>query len=258
MTNELARLARACVLPSFAGAVAPDWIKRFVATGGGGLMLFATNVPSRAELASLCASLRAESADLLFAIDEEGGDVTRLEWQKGSSYPGGAALGIIDDTAVTEAVAGAIAAELGSVGVNWNLAPVADVNVPENPVIGARAFGDDDAKVARHVAAFVRGTQAGGVAACAKHFPGHGATTQDSHLELPTVEGDVEAGLEPFRAADGTITTLRDSLFSTVPGSPAYVAKAATNRVDLPEHGLAWEFSNRNAIQADYRMEFRG
>ena len=189
------------MLPSFVGAVAPDWIRSFVAEGGGGVMLFATNVPSRAELGSLCASLRAERADLLFAIDEEGGDVTRLEWQTGSSYPGGAALGVIDDIGVTESVAAAIAAELGSVGVNWNLAPVADVNVPENPVIGARAFGDDATKVARHVAAFVRGTQAAGIAACAKHFPGHGATTQDSHLELPTVEGEVEAGLEPFRAA---------------------------------------------------------
>jgi hypothetical protein len=72
------------------------------------------------------------------------------------------------------------------------------------------------------------------------------------------VDGILEAELEPFRAADGTITTLRDSLFSTVPGSPAYVAKASTNKVSLPEHGLSWEFSNRNAIQADYLMEFRG
>ncbi len=199
--SEQTRLANACVLPSFAGAVAPDWIRRFVADGGRSLMLFATNIPSRDELASLCASLRAERDDLLFAIDEEGGDVTRLEWRTGSSYPAGAALGAIDDVAVTEAVARAIAAELGSVGVNWNLAPVADVNVPGNPVIGARAFGDDAAKVARHTAAFVRGTQAAGIAACAKHFPGHGATTQDSHLELPTLDGPVEAGLEPFRAA---------------------------------------------------------
>ena len=101
---------------------------------------------------------------------------------------------MIDDTGVTESVAAAIAAELGSVGVNWNLAPVADVNVPENPVIGARAFGDDAAKVARHVAAFVRGTQAAGVAACAKHFPGHGATTQDSHLELRRSKGRSRRG----------------------------------------------------------------
>jgi beta-N-acetylhexosaminidase len=73
--------------------------------------------------------------------------------------------------------------------------------VPENPVIGSRAFGSDPALVARHVAAAVRGTESRHVAACAKHFPGHGATTQDSHLELPTVTGSIEDGLEPFRAA---------------------------------------------------------
>jgi len=72
------------------------------------------------------------------------------------------------------------------------------------------------------------------------------------------VDDVLDAELEPFRAADGTITTLRDSLFSTVPGSPAYVANAIKNKVDLPEYGLTWEFSNRNAIQADYKMEFAG
>ena len=200
MTNELTRFARACVLPSFVGSVAPDWI-RSSSPGRRRRDPLRHNVPSRAELASLCASLRAERTDLLFAIDEEGGDVTRLEWQTGSSYPGGAALGVIDDAGLTESGRGG---DRGGARVGRrqsNLAPVADVNVPEHPAIRARAFGDDAAKVARHVAAFVRGTQAAGVAACAKHFPGHGATTQDSHLELPTVEGDVEAGLEPFRAA---------------------------------------------------------
>ncbi|TMD32181.1 MAG: DUF1326 domain-containing protein [Chloroflexi bacterium] len=72
------------------------------------------------------------------------------------------------------------------------------------------------------------------------------------------IDGILEAQMEPYRAADGNITTIRDSLFSTVPGSPAYVGKAALNKVNLPEHGLVWEFSNRNAIQADYKMEFRG
>jgi len=72
------------------------------------------------------------------------------------------------------------------------------------------------------------------------------------------IDGILEAEMEPYRAVDGTITTLRDSLFSTVPGSPAYVGKATLNKVSLPEHGLTWEFSNRNAIQADYTMEFRG
>jgi beta-N-acetylhexosaminidase len=201
MSAELERFAAACIFPSFPGTEAPDWARRFLALGGGGIVLFAYNVPSREGLASVCASLRAERHDLLLGIDEEGGDVTRLEWEGGSSYPGGAALGVLDEPETTEAVAASIAAELAAVGVNWNFAPVADVNVPANPVIGARAFGSDASLVGRHVAAYVRGTQRRHVAACVKHFPGHGSTEQDSHLELPTVTGDVEDGLEPFRAA---------------------------------------------------------
>jgi beta-N-acetylhexosaminidase len=194
-------LAAACVFPSFPGSEPPDWIRRFLAAGGGGIVLFAYNAPTREALAGLTAALRAESRDVLLSLDEEGGDVTRLEWREGSSYPGGAALGVVDDVDTTEQVARSIAAELASVGVNWNLAPVADVNVPANPVIGTRAFGSDTELVARHVAAYVRGLQSRHVAACAKHFPGHGSTTQDSHLELPTLVGDVEDGLPPFRAA---------------------------------------------------------
>jgi beta-N-acetylhexosaminidase len=201
MSSELERLAAACIFPSFPGVEPPDWIRRFLAGGGGGIVLFAYNVPSREGLTSLCRTLRADSDDLLLGIDEEGGDVTRLEWETGSSYPGGAALGALDEPDTTEAVAASIAADLAAAGVNWNFAPVADVNVPANPVIGARSYGSDPALVARHVAAYVRGTQSRHVAACVKHFPGHGSTEQDSHLELPTVVGDVEDGLEPFRAA---------------------------------------------------------
>jgi beta-N-acetylhexosaminidase len=199
--SELQELASACIFPSFPGDAPPDWIKRFLAGGGGGIVLFAYNVTSPERLGVLSAALRAERDDVLLAIDEEGGDVTRLEWETGSSYPGGAALGAVDDVPLTEAVASSIASELAAAGVNWNLAPVADVNVPANPVIGSRAFGSDPDVVARHVAAFVRGTQSRRVAACAKHFPGHGATEQDSHLELPAVTGDVEVGLQPFRSA---------------------------------------------------------
>jgi beta-N-acetylhexosaminidase len=201
LSGDLDRVASACIFPSFPGDVTPDWVRRFLAGGGGGIVLFAHNAPSRARLAALCADLRAERADVLLAIDEEGGDVTRLEWDTGSSYPGGAALGVVDDAGLTETVAASIASELARAGVNWNLAPVADVNVPANPVIGTRAFGSDACLVARHVAAWVRGLQSRRVAGCAKHWPGHGSTTRDSHLELPALAGDLQAGLAPFRAA---------------------------------------------------------
>jgi beta-N-acetylhexosaminidase len=202
MSAELQRLAAACVFPSFPGLEAPDWVLRGIDGGLGGLCLFAYNVHDGEQLAALTASLRALRGDLLLGIDEEGGDVTRLESARGSSYPGNGALGAVDDVALTERVAAAIGADLRAVGVNLDFAPVADVNVnAANPVIGTRAFGGSQELVARHVTAFVRGLQRQGVAACAKHFPGHGSTERDSHLELPVVTGDVADGLLPFRAA---------------------------------------------------------
>ena len=202
MTAELERQAAACIFASFPGAKAPDWVRAWLGRGLGGIVLFADNVVDRAWAAALTDSLRAERPELVLAIDEEGGDVTRLEAASGSSYPGNFALGVVDDTELTEGVAAAIAAELTGIGVTMNLAPVADVNSnPRNPVIGVRSFGSEPELVGRHVAAFVTGTQRIGVAACAKHFPGHGDTAVDSHLELPTVEGDLREALLPFRAA---------------------------------------------------------
>ena len=200
--SELDRQAAACLLPSFPGLVVPAWVERWLERGLGGITLFAYNVRDPEQLAELTAALRAERPELLISIDEEGGDVTRLEAEHGSSYPGNLALGAVDDVALTEEVARAIAGELARAGVNLNLAPVADTNTnPRNPVIGVRSFGSDPELVARHVAAFVTGTQRQGVAACAKHFPGHGDTAVDSHRALPTVGGDLAAALLPFRAA---------------------------------------------------------
>ena len=200
--SELDRLAAACLQPSFPGHVVPEWVARWLERGLGGITLFAYNVGDPGQLAELTAALRAERPELLISIDEEGGDVTRLEAEHGSSYPGNLALGAVDDVALTEAVASAIAGELASAGVNLNLAPVADANTnPLNPVIGVRSFGSDPDLVARHVAAFVAGTQRQGVAACAKHFPGHGDTAADSHRELPVIGGDLDGALLPFRAA---------------------------------------------------------
>jgi beta-N-acetylhexosaminidase len=192
------RLAAQVLLPGFDGVVVPDWLREWIERGLGGVALFSRNVSNPEQVAALTAELRG----LVVAIDEEGGDVTRLEHERGSSYPGNFALGVVDDVALTEQVGLAIGADLAAVGVNLNFAPVADVNTnPLNPVIGIRSFGSEPELVARHVAAYVRGMQGVGVAACAKHFPGHGDTEVDSHLDLPTAGGDLGAALLPFRAA---------------------------------------------------------
>lgn len=205
MSEELDRLAAAVLLTGFEGPRVPESLRPWLERGIGGVCLFAWNVETPAQVAELTAELRRDRPDLVISIDEEGGDVTRLEAQEGSSFPGNLALGVVDDVELTERVAQAIGQELAAVGVNLNLAPVADVNTnAENPIVGVRSFGSDPALVARHVAAYVTGLQRAGVAACAKHFPGHGDTREDSHLELPTVSRDADemaAALLPFRAA---------------------------------------------------------
>ncbi|MFB4315357.1 glycoside hydrolase family 3 protein [Actinomadura sp. 21ATH] len=206
--DEIARLARGTLLPAFGGAVAPGWLLAELERGLGGVTLFAINgnVPGTEELAALTAELRKAGTPLV-TIDEEGGDVTRLGGHlTGSPYPGNAALGAVDDPALTRRVYRSLGAELAEVGVNLNFAPSVDVNTADdNPVIGTRSFGSDPELVARHAAAAVTGTQEAGVAACAKHFPGHGATSTDSHLGVPVVDAGLEVldrrELPPFRAA---------------------------------------------------------
>jgi beta-N-acetylhexosaminidase len=204
--GELPELAATVLQPGFTGTTAPDWVRRRLGEGLGGVALFARNVESPAQVAALTAQLRAERPDVLVAIDEEAGDVTRIESRHGSSRPGNLALGAIDDPGLTEAVARDLGADLAAAGINFDYAPDADVNSnPDNPVIGVRAFGAEPHLVARHSAAFVRGLQASGVAACAKHFPGHGDTSVDSHHSLPLIDrGRAELDsceLLPFRAA---------------------------------------------------------
>jgi beta-N-acetylhexosaminidase len=199
---RLARLADAVLLPGFVGHRPPDWVRARVAGGLGGVVLFARNVASTDQVAGLTAVLRAERPNVVVAIDEEGGDVTRLDTATGSAVPGNLALGVADDADLTRRVAAALGRRLAAMGVTLDFAPVADVNSnPDNPVIGVRSFGADAALVARHTAAYLAGMQSAGVAACAKHFPGHGDTSVDSHVGVPTVGGDVAAALSPFRAA---------------------------------------------------------
>ncbi|MGW0826504.1 glycoside hydrolase family 3 protein [Streptomyces sp. NPDC002845] len=205
-TSTLTRDALTVLQPGFTGTTAPDWLLRRLGEGLASVGLFGRNIASPEQLASLTAQLRAERGDVLVAIDEEGGDVTRLEVRTGSSFPGNHALGAVDDVELTRDVALELGRRLAECGVNLNWAPSADVNSnPSNPVIGVRSFGADTDLVSRHTAAYITGLQSAGVAACTKHFPGHGDTAVDSHLALPRIDASLPVlearELVPFRSA---------------------------------------------------------
>ncbi|RKN20001.1 glycoside hydrolase family 3 protein [Micromonospora musae] len=256
----LRRLALGTLLAAYPGPVPPDWAVDLLAEGLAGHTLFGTNVHDPAQLAATTAALRVGRADVLIAIDEEGGDVTRLAHATGSPYPGNAALGAIGDVALTRRVYEAIGAELAELGITVNLAPTVDVNTAdENPVIGTRSFGADPLRVAAHSAAAVAGLQAVGVAACAKHFPGHGATVADSHHELPTVDVPVDVlrrrDLPPFAAviaagAQAVMTAHIRVPALTGPG-PATFSRAVL--VDL----LRTEYGFTGAVVTD-ALEMKG
>jgi beta-N-acetylhexosaminidase len=203
---ELQRLADAVLQPGFEGRTPPPWLLRRLEAGLGGVALFSRNVVDREQVAALTAALREVNPDVIVGMDEEAGDVTRLEARTGSTRPGNWALGVVDDPDLTRAVAQDLGHDLAQAGVTLNYAPVADVNSnPDNPVIGVRSFGADPGLVARHTGAWVVGQQSAGVAACAKHFPGHGDTSTDSHHLIPLIAASRaeldRCELPPFRAA---------------------------------------------------------
>lgn len=225
-----ARAVAATLLPGFAGTVLPDWLARQLRDGLGGVCLFGNNIASRAQLRQLTTAILNANPRAIIAIDEEGGDVTRLYYAIGSPFPGNAVLGRLNDTAATEAVATAVGWELRRAGCTVTFAPDVDVNsYPDNPVIGTRSFGATPDLVANHSAAWTVGMQATGVAASAKHFPGHGDTAQDSHLALPVVDRSRrqlrERELVPFVAAIAagtkTIMTSHILLPQLDPDNPA-------------------------------------
>jgi len=202
----LARLANAILIPPFGGHSAPEWVLAALGDGLGGVTVFGPNIADPAQLAELTARLGSAAVEPVIAIDEEGGDVTRIADLAGSPYPGNAALGAVDDVALTQAVYRALGADLAALGINVNLAPSVDVNTAaDNPVIGTRSFGSDTELVARHATAAVTGLQACGVAACAKHFPGHGSTRTDTHDSVAVVHAPLallaRRDLPPFAAA---------------------------------------------------------
>ncbi|MCC2030193.1 glycoside hydrolase family 3 protein [Microbacterium sp. YMB-B2] len=204
MTDDLTRLANSVLWPGFFGTTVPAWLHAALEDDLAGVVYFGQNVAG--DIASLSSAIHDANPHALIGIDEEGGSVTRLEVATGSTLPGAAQLGALDDPDATEATGRELARRARAAGVDVVLGPVADVNTdPRNPVIGVRSFGSDAALVSRHVAAAVRGVQAGGAAACVKHFPGHGDTHLDSHHALPVITLDPseveDVHIEPFRAA---------------------------------------------------------
>lgn len=197
--------ARVLFLDLSSTSLTPDERELLASRRFAGLTLFARNVADRFQLADYLAEVRSLAGeDFIVAVDQEGGRVLRV--LDVPFPPSAMALGAAADPELTMQVAAATGQALLKLGINVNFAPVADVNVnPLNPVIAERSFGADPVAVSEQVVAFVRGLQEAGVAATVKHFPGHGDTSVDSHLTLPTLErslADLERlELPPFRAA---------------------------------------------------------
>lgn len=212
VASDLERRAGACIVGGFDGLELPESYARALRAGlRGGLIVFRRNLASLEQASELCRSARASAppADepLFVCVDQEGGRVSRLP-PPFPRLPPMRELGAceaLDDQALAS-LGRAVGELLASLGFTVNFAPVLDVDSnPNNPVIGDRAFASDAARVARRALAFGGGLEAGGVLACGKHFPGHGDTDTDSHVDLPIVRHDRErldrVELAPFRAA---------------------------------------------------------
>ena len=177
----------------------------------GGVILFGRNVESPEQVRKLTGELQKLALSsppgipLLVAIDQEGGPIIRIR-EGVTLFPGNMALGATRDPNLAYEAGRIAGMELRAMGINMNLAPVVDLNNnARNPVIGVRSFGEDPSWVARMAEANIRGYHAGAVLTAVKHFPGHGDTAVDSHVDLPTIARDrkrlEEADLVPFRRA---------------------------------------------------------
>ena len=211
----------------------------------GGFVLFDGNANDARETASQVQELA--QGTLLLAADCEDGITMRFPG--GTEFPSMMALGAANDLSVTYTVAQSIADEMRELGILWNFAPVADINTnPDNPIINIRAFGGTPKLVEEHVVAYLRGIQDRGVAACAKHFPGHGDTSLDSHRELPSLPFDAkrlwQVELRPF--AEAVRCGVRSIMSSHVAvpaidpsGAPASLSPMLTER--LLRHELGYD-----------------
>ncbi|MCL6452254.1 MAG: beta-N-acetylhexosaminidase [Alicyclobacillus sp.] len=217
---EIRDLVGELMVAGFDGTAVGDHARRLVAHHRvKNIILFKRNVASVAQLTELNASLQALARDaghtlpLIICTDQENGIVRRVA-PGVPGLPGNMAIGATGDVDNAYTVGRLTALQLRAMGVNMDLAPVLDVNNnPDNPVIGVRSYGEDPDRVAAFGAAMVRGLQEHGVAACGKHFPGHGDTSVDSHLALPEIPHDrarlQAVELKPFlRAMEAGVDVL--------------------------------------------------
>ena len=235
-TSDLERACSEKLLLAFAGLEAgDDLLDRLRTRPPAGFTLFrALNAASPAQVRALTAALQAAAAGdlpLLIAADQEGGQLIAIPGT--TPFPGNMALGAAGPAGLARRTGEAIGLELAAMGVNVNYAPVCDVNNnPANPVIGIRSFGEEPIAVARLCAAMVEGLQSAGVAAAAKHFPGHGDTGSDSHLGLPVLPHSrrrlAAVELPPFAAAIDAGARLVMSAHVALPALDGGLALPAT------------------------------
>ncbi len=204
---DLDRQVAGLLCVGFDGTSPSPEVLELIRRGVGGVILFARNLVDAEQVAALVGALkRAAGRPLLISIDQEGGRVARLRAGHGfTELPPMRRLGEAGDERLAFDLGALLGRELRAVGIDQDYAPVVDVDTnPRNPVIGDRAFSADPERVGRLGAALARGLQSAGVAACAKHFPGHGDTSQDSHLVLPRLPHPLErlrsVELPPFTA----------------------------------------------------------
>lgn len=205
MTTLTRRAARLLCVGFLGKDVSPE-LKALIDLGVSGVILFSRNIEDAKQVCDLTRALKSVRREpLVVAVDQEGGSVRRLR-DGFTELPALAALGASDDMELASEVGALLGRELSAVGVDWNLAPVLDVDTnPKNPVIGARSLGRVADRVASLGVALALSMQAAGVAACGKHFPGHGDTELDSHLSLPRLNHPLprleRVELVPFAAA---------------------------------------------------------
>src|SRR5438552_3316535 len=248
--SALRRQIGQLLIAGFNGHQLPVELKRLAREFGlGGVLLFARNVADPEQVAELCydAARLDPELPLWVSVDQEGGRVARLK-APFTEWPPMATLGRSGDVHLAERFARALAAELKAVGITLDYAPVLDVHTnSKNPVIGDRALSDKAQDVARLGAAIVRTIQGEGIAACGKHFPGHGDTSTDSHHELPLVEHPPERLRQveflPFKAAidAGVATIMTAHVFvpSLDDKRPATLSRHIVT--DLLRHELKYE-----------------